>query len=312
MTEQTAVGIHKVTAFYKRQPVLTDLTIEISGGEQVALMGPNGSGKTTLIRTILGQVPYHGSVFIDGCASNAESTRAKAKLAYVPQNPSFPQSLTGAELVAFWQRLRGLKPDPMPVLEGLKLGSAAAQRTGTYSGGMLRRLSLALADIGDNRLMLLDEPESGLDRQGQAMLSERFEAWRKAGTTVLFTVHDSKRLPHVDRVIYLDSGELVYDGPAQQGTRVLTLEWRGQQASLDRLASRLGRLPYFGEPTLNSALDPALTSKISESCLVEALAALHPLESELRLTVREPVERDWSGMHDVAKMSEEAVCGTSG
>lgn len=304
-----AIAVEGLTAFYRRHPVLTDVTISVASGEHVALMGPNGSGKTTLLRVLLGQVPFRGRVRVSGFEVRTEGEQARARLGYVPQHPSFPERLTGSEIVILWQRLRGLRPDPLSVLEGMGLAHAANQPLGTYSGGMLRRMSLALADIGDNTLMLLDEPEAGLDPEGRARLAARFEAWRTRGVTVLFTVHDGNRRLNVDRMIYLEGGVVAYEGRPEVGARLLQLEWRGPLPLLERLAARLNHLPPFQAVRMYGATEPTLQACVVERKLVEALAILHPLEPELELSVLGPSERNgWAS----CEPAEEALCGTSG
>lgn len=285
-----------VTGYYGRRPVLRDVSVSVPAGQCLAVVGANGSGKTTFLRALLGQVRLDGEVWVDGYPVRRAGAASRRRLGYAPQQTAFWPNLTGAEVVAFVQRLRGQPADPGPVLERVGLGAAAGQRVRTYSGGMLRRLSLALATVGDPAVLLLDEPEAGLDAQGQGLILELIRGWKRAGATVILTVHGSDRAPLLrlaDRLLVLREGRLARD-LTLNGTvdRRITLEWLGPAAALGRLAARwrAARLP--GEPA--RLADPTrLVVALPEQLLAQAMAALHPLEAGLRVRVREPGPDEW-------------------
>jgi ABC-type multidrug transport system ATPase subunit len=212
-----------VTVRYKGQTVLQGVSLEVPGGQKLALVGPNGAGKTTLLRTLVGLVPYSGTVLVDGVDARGRPVEARRRVGYVPQLVAFPPHLTAAEVVALAQELRGLPPDPAPVLHGAGLGLHARKRVGELSGGMLRRLGVAVAQLGDPPVLVLDEPTSYLDREGEAWLVDWLRS--AAGRTVVVASHQLRGLERlVDRVVLLDAGRVVADVAAEDLRRLHWVE----------------------------------------------------------------------------------------
>ncbi|MFN3285723.1 MAG: ABC transporter ATP-binding protein [bacterium] len=199
-----------VTVRYRGRVVLDQVSLEVPSGQRVALVGPNGAGKTTLLRTLVGLVPYEGGVEVDGLDARLQPVEARGRIGYVPQLLSFPQHLTAAEVLALAQELRGTLPDPAPLLREAGLTEHARKPVRELSGGMLRRLGVAVAQVGDPPVLVLDEPTSYLDREGEAWLVRWLRA--AAGKTVVVASHQLRGLDRlVDRVVVLDGGRLVRD-----------------------------------------------------------------------------------------------------
>jgi Cu-processing system ATP-binding protein len=202
-----------------------DLSFDVVAGEVVALLGPNGSGKTTSLKAAAGLVaPSAGSVTIDG--KRASSIEARQRIAYLPQKVAFPESLTGREVVTFYQRLRNVDAENITTaLRFASLNGASDRKVGGYSGGMVQRLGLAVSMLANARVMLLDEPTAALDPDGLSAFYELVEQRRHSGQTVMFTSHqlgDVEKL--ADRFGILVGGRLA----ALMSRRELT----------DRLAAR--------------------------------------------------------------------------
>ncbi|MDR7415461.1 MAG: ABC transporter ATP-binding protein [Armatimonadota bacterium] len=235
-----------VTVRFGDRLVLRGVTLEVSAGQRVAVVGPNGAGKTTLLRCMLDLVPYEGTVTVGGFEARREGTRARALVGYVPQLPAFPPHLTAAEVVALVQELRGETPDPWSLLEQVGLREHGRKPAGQLSGGMLRRLGLAVALVGDPPVLVLDEPTSYLDREGEAWLA----GWLReaTGKTVVVASHQLRRLERlVDRVVALEAGEVVADVTAETLQRLHWVEVVVQgphpvplPAGVEVLASRNG------------------------------------------------------------------------
>jgi Cu-processing system ATP-binding protein len=190
------------------------LTLSVRAGEVVALLGPNGSGKTTSLKAAAGLLrPSSGQVLIGEPGLPATLPAARQGLSFLPQKVSFPDLLTGREVVEFYRRLRGVDPARTDqVLEVAALNGAAGRQVGTYSGGMTQRLGLAVAALPEAPVLLLDEPTSSLDADGLCAFYGLVEQRRQHGQTVLFTSHqwgDVERL--ADRVAVLVEGRLVAD-----------------------------------------------------------------------------------------------------
>jgi Cu-processing system ATP-binding protein len=193
------------------QPAVSDLTFDVRPGEIVALLGPNGSGKTTSLKAAAGLIhPTAGGVFVGGERLPATEPAARRVLSFLPQKVSFPESLSGREVLDFYRALRGVARGRVD--EALKMASlngAAARAVGTYSGGMTQRLGLAVAALPDTPVLLLDEPTAALDPDGLCAFYGLAVARRREGKTVLFTTHqlgDVERL--ADRIGVLVGGRL--------------------------------------------------------------------------------------------------------
>ncbi|HEY7112071.1 MAG TPA: ABC transporter ATP-binding protein [Thermoanaerobaculia bacterium] len=199
---------------YGARRAVSDLSFVVARGETVALLGPNGSGKTTTLKSAAGLVrPSSGAVRIGEPPRDAADARARAAISYLPQRVSFPETLTGVEALEFFRALRGAPPDRVPeVLRFASLNGASARPIGTYSGGMVQRLGLAVAMLPDAPILLLDEPTAALDPDGLCAFYGLVERRRREGHTLLFSSHqlgDVERL--ADRFVLLVEGRLVAD-----------------------------------------------------------------------------------------------------
>jgi Cu-processing system ATP-binding protein len=208
------IQFQALSKFYGAHRAVEALTLEIEVGQVVALLGPNGSGKTTSLKAAAGLIrPTSGQVLVGEPARPAASPEARRALSFLPQKVSFPDALTGREVVEFYRRLRGGAPERTDdVLRVAALNGAAGRQVSTYSGGMTQRLGLAVAALPEAPVLLLDEPTSSLDADGLCAFYGLVERRRQHGQTVLFTSHqwgDVERL--ADRVAVLVDGKLVAD-----------------------------------------------------------------------------------------------------
>ncbi len=195
------------------------LTLSVASGEVVALLGPNGSGKTTSLQAAAGLViPTSGDVLVGEPPLSASRPEARRALSFLPQKVAFPEALTGREVTQLYRRLRGVPESRVDeVLRVAALDGAAGRPVGTYSGGMVQRLGLAVAALAEVPLLLLDEPTSSLDAEGLAAFYALVERRQADGRTVLFTSHqwgDVERL--AARVAVLVDGRLVADLPRRE------------------------------------------------------------------------------------------------
>jgi Cu-processing system ATP-binding protein len=199
------------------------LTVTIAGGEIVALLGPNGSGKTTTLKMAAGLVrPDSGTVTIGDPPLPAWDPNARRALSFLPQRVAFPETLTGREVVGFYRRLRRTDPArEVAVLRFASLNGAGDRAVGTYSGGMLQRLGLAVAMLPDAGALLLDEPTAALDPDGMRAFDALVAERRAGGRTVLFTSHQIEDADLADRVLIMSKGRL-----AAEYTREQLREWR--------------------------------------------------------------------------------------
>jgi ABC-2 type transport system ATP-binding protein len=212
---------YRVGFWGRRVTVLRDLTLEVQAGETYGYLGPNGAGKSTTIKLLLGLIQFTaGSGQVLGCPLGNPISRQQ--IGFLPENPSFYEYLTGEEFLTYCGRLlgmpRGRLRDQVPaLLDEVGLSRAARQQIRKFSKGMVQRLGLAQALLGDPNLLILDEPMSGLDPIGRKEVRDLLLRQRAAGRTVFFSTHI---LPDVemicDRVGILVGGRLVKSGPIHE------------------------------------------------------------------------------------------------
>jgi ABC-2 type transport system ATP-binding protein len=190
---------------------IADVSFEVGAGEVLGLLGPNGAGKTTTVDCILGLLaPDAGSVTIDGRAPR----EARAKFGAVLQATGLPGKITPREaLNAFSHLSFPRKRESNFLLERFGLAEKADAYYDTLSGGQQQRLALALAFLGDPRLLVLDEPTAGLDIQARRNLHGDIRAARAEGRAVLLTTHDMAEAQALcDRIAVMRAGSIVATG----------------------------------------------------------------------------------------------------
>jgi ABC-2 type transport system ATP-binding protein len=202
-------GVHKS---YGSLHVLRGIDLTIARGEAFGLLGPNGAGKSTLTHIILGLLlPDQGSVRVFG---SQDIERVSARIGYLPERPRYHTQFTGREYLATLGRLSDLQGDRLEdridtVIELVALQTAADRRVGTYSKGMLQRLGLAQALIHEPDLLVVDEPASGLDPEGQSDMATMLQRVHNAGHTVILCTHQLNEVARLcDRVGILINGRL--------------------------------------------------------------------------------------------------------
>lgn len=205
-----------VTKEYNKTAAVDGVELVLRAGECVALAGHNGAGKSTLIKLMLGLVrPDRGQVRVLGCnPSDASAVEARLDVGYLPENIAFNPGLTGQQALAFYAKL---KKQPLSrnaeLLERVGIAQAARRRVGTYSKGMRQRLGLAQALLGKPKLLLLDEPTTGLDPALRQSFYEIVRELREGGACILLSSHALAELEgQVDRVVIMNSGKKVADG----------------------------------------------------------------------------------------------------
>jgi Cu-processing system ATP-binding protein len=212
---RATVQVHEVRKRFGTVEAVRGVSFELREAETIALVGHNGAGKTTLIKLMLGLIqPTAGSVRVLGEDAAAGQFAARQRIGYLPENVSFNAALTGRELLSFYARL---KREPSAsvgrLLERVGLAHAADRRVGTYSKGMRQRLGLAQALLGEPRLLLLDEPTTGLDPQLRQSFYDIIQELRGRGATVLLSSHALTELEeHAGRMIIMNRGLKVADG----------------------------------------------------------------------------------------------------
>ncbi|MFO8102056.1 MAG: ABC transporter ATP-binding protein [Dehalococcoidia bacterium] len=200
---------------------LRDVNLRVRKGARLAVFGPNGAGKTTLIK-IFSTIskPSRGTVIIDGMDAGQTPEKIRARLGVVSHSTFLYNNLTVSENLRFYGKMFGV-PDLenriKGVVEQVQLSPRLHDRVGTLSHGMQRRVSIARAVLHDPSVLLLDEPESGLDPRATEMMSEILEAINSEERTVLITTHNLERgLELCDEVVILHEGRITYQSPREE------------------------------------------------------------------------------------------------
>ncbi len=200
---------------YGQNVAVDDLSLDIEPGEVFGLLGPNGAGKTTTVNMAVGLLkPDAGSIELDGQGS-PEEPRVRAKIGVAPQTLALYEDLSAIENLNFFGQLQGLHGPSLAkrvawALEFVGLTDRGFDRVKTYSGGMKRRLNLAVAVVHDPPLLLLDEPTVSVDPQSRNAIFDNILALKAEGRTVVYTTHymeEAQRL--CDRVGVMDHGKLL-------------------------------------------------------------------------------------------------------
>ncbi|MCB7135656.1 ABC transporter ATP-binding protein [Cellulosimicrobium marinum] len=207
----TVVAVDHVTRRFGSVVALDDVSLTVGPGELVGMLGPNGAGKSTLLSLVSGQrKPDTGTVRLFG--GDPRDARSRVALGLTPQETGLPATLKVREVVDF---VGGHYPDPVPtadLLDQFGLTDLAGRQTGAMSGGQKRRLAVALSLVGRPRVVLLDEPTTGLDVGARQALWDAIRAYHAGGGTVLLTSHYLEEVQELaQRVVVIDHGVVKAD-----------------------------------------------------------------------------------------------------
>jgi ABC-2 type transport system ATP-binding protein len=197
--------------------------LNVAAGEIFGFLGPNGAGKTTTLRMLATLIkPTSGDATVAGADLRRQPQLVRQRIGYVPQGGSTDPAETGRGELVLQGRLYGMsgadaKVRASEVLAALDLEAAADRGTGTYSGGMRRRLDVGLGIVHRPQVLFLDEPTAGLDPQARARMWEEIRNLRALGTTVFLTTHYLEEADVLcDRLAIIDHGKIVAEGTSDQ------------------------------------------------------------------------------------------------
>ena len=208
------LSVHGVSKFYGKKPALNEVSLEVPAGIHMLILGPNGAGKTTLIRCVVGRVvPNSGSITIFG--DPVGSAQARARIGYIPQEIALYPRLTAEENLTVFGRYAGVSGEALPgairgCLDWAGLTERSKEPVMKFSGGMKRRLNMAAGLLQRPKLVLLDEPTTGVDPQSRQRIYAMVEELRADGASVIYTTHymeEAERL--CDRIAIIDHGKII-------------------------------------------------------------------------------------------------------
>jgi heme ABC exporter ATP-binding subunit CcmA len=224
-TQILAVEVRGLKKSYGLKPILRGVDFSLPQGQRMALLGANGAGKTTILRILAGlSRPSAGTIHVTGIDLMRDAQRVRRRVGLVAHQPYLYEELTVVENLLFFARLYAVEKAQERVrelVERLGLEKRARERTGALSRGQVQRVAWARAMVHDPHLLLLDEPDTGLDQEGQRLIHDLLAEHRTRGGSVIFTTHQLEQaLELSDRLVMLRHGRIAY----RQESADLTLQ----------------------------------------------------------------------------------------
>lgn len=243
MTTTAAIEVRGIEKSYGDLPVLRGVDFDVVPGSIFALLGANGAGKTTLVRILSTLLrPDAGSAAVHGYDVTSDAQQVRESISLTGQFAAVDEILTGRENLVLVARLRH-QSDPGAVadelLQRFRLTDAGGRKVGTYSGGMRRRLDIAMSLIGDPAVTFLDEPTTGLDPEARIDVWEIVQELAGRGTTVLLTTQYLEEAEQLaDRIAILRDGRIIANGTLAELKRMLPaakVEYVEKQPTLEEI-----------------------------------------------------------------------------
>jgi len=277
------------------------VTFDIRQGEIFSLLGPNGAGKTTTISMISCLlVPSEGEAWIDGHAITTAPMQVKQTIGVVPQEIALYEGITARENLRFWGRMYGLGGNQLQenvdaALDIAGLVDRADDKVETYSGGMKRRLNIAVGLLHRPKVLFLDEPTVGIDPQSRRRILDTIKSLNELGMTVLYTTHYMEEAEELsDRIGIIDDGELIALGTVEELTRMvgecdiihLGMEFNG--ADKDSIVRNLGATPGVRQAGVEGG-NLLLQVDNADTVLADVVVTISETDAHIKqLEIREP------------------------
>ena len=243
----------KVNKYYRNVAAIRDLDLQVADGEILGIIGHNGAGKSTALKILAGLIrPSSGEVRVLGYDMTRENPAAKREIGYLPEETPLYENLTAHEYLLFFAELYGLdraraRRRADELLDALQL-EPREQLLGEFSKGMKRKVAIARALLHDPRVLILDEPNSGLDPLTSFFIINYFKTLKRQGKTILLSAHNLFHVEYIcDRVAIIKNGQLVVHDSMEAirkhlGSRHYQVVWKTDKAlNLEREALNLER-----------------------------------------------------------------------
>ena len=245
----------QLTKTYGELRAVDEISFAVSPGESFGLLGPNGAGKSTTMRMIGGTtLRTSGTLRVNGLDPEVHGPEVRASLGVVPQQDNLDTELRARDNLIMYGRYFGLpysylRPRADELLEFAQLTEKADEKVDNLSGGMKRRLTIARALVNEPRILLLDEPTTGLDPQARHILWDRLFRLKEQGVTLIVTTHFMDEAEQLcDRLIVMDNGRIVAEGsPADLIRQYSTREVLEVRFGSDRNVALVERLRGFAD-----------------------------------------------------------------
>ena len=241
--KNVAIQVHGLHKSYQKLQVLNGVDFEVARGSIFALLGSNGAGKTTIVKILTTLLKAdEGTTRVNGFDVLSQPARVRESISLTGQFAAVDEILTGREnliMIAELRHVSGARNVADDLLERFGLAGAAGRRVSTYSGGMRRRLDIAMSLIGDPRIIFLDEPTSGLDPEGRIEVWQVIQGLADSGTTVFLTTqHLDEAEKLADRIAILHEGVIIVSGTLDELRKLLPpakVEYVERQPTLEEI-----------------------------------------------------------------------------
>lgn len=282
--------VKKLAKSYGENRAVREISFSLPRGEIFGLLGPNGAGKSTTISMLAGLLsPTSGQITIKGLNLSENLLKVKQYVGLVPQEIALYPTISARDNLIFWGQVYGLhgavlKGRVDEVLDIVQLADRAHERVEVYSGGMKRRINLAVGLLHRPEILFLDEPTVGVDPQSRNAIFESVEKLNREGLTIIYTTHymeEAERLCH--RVAIIDQGQIIaLDTPANliqhQGKSLIRLSIL--DGVIDAVEEKIGHLPLVGDVNRRDhTLD--IQTHESQQVLMEVLQITHALSAQV-------------------------------
>ncbi|VAW41360.1 hypothetical protein MNBD_GAMMA01-1523 [hydrothermal vent metagenome] len=270
------INFQDIDYSYNKTPVLHNINFSVAAGLCCALIGHNGAGKTTLIKLLLGMLkPDAGTVTL--CQHNPigkQEKLIKSQIGFVPESVHFHPNYTGLEFMQYVAKLKAVTAaDIQHKLELTNISFAQHKKIGEYSKGMKQRLGLAQAMLGNPKVLILDEPASGLDPDSRQILYRSLQAHAQAGNTVMFSSHALNDIElYIDHIILLNEGGVLMDCSIHEYRHALKQPVTIEIQTTDAQPSFYKALDQFGDIQAKQAKDSLIHINVPYSKKLAALA----------------------------------------
>ncbi|MEX1020548.1 MAG: heme ABC exporter ATP-binding protein CcmA [Litorilinea sp.] len=219
MAAQPLITVRNLVKRYGRKPVLRGLELAVNPGQIVALLGPNGAGKTTLMRVISGLAkPDRGEILLGGATFQQAGHELRRYIGLVGHAPLLYDNLNGLENLHFFAAMYDIRTPDARIewcLRTVGLWTRRRDPVRSYSRGMAQRLAIARAILHNPPVLLLDEPDTGLDQAGADLLHDLIHTLGASNRAILFSTHNLERaLAWSDSICILQNGKIAYSAPA--------------------------------------------------------------------------------------------------
>lgn len=252
------ISISNLSKKYGDFTALNDVSLNIKSGSIYGLLGPNGAGKTTLLSTLVGLNAYDsGDIVIENKNLRNDLSYIRSISAIVPQNLAFYPTLTAKENLEFFGGMLGLKNDLLKermafAIEKTKLGEVYNKQSMTYSGGLKRRLNIAIGLLSDPKIIYFDEPTVGIDPQSRNFILETIKEMKQDNRLVVYTSHYMEEVEFLcDKIAIMDHGKIIKEGNLEtilSGFKAtVKIQNTTMEIELDQLSKELDKLIKNGQ-----------------------------------------------------------------